>query len=196
FAVSDTYMDVFGEGLYAGKGIFDVAAFDATLRGAVPDNAILSHDLFEGGKGRAGLVTDIVLFESVPTRFLEYLQRQRRWIRGDWQLLPFLRGHGLSWVARWAAAQNLLRSLAPVAYLASLAVAFLAPLGSPVPWVLVTLLLLGAPYLIGMFNALLALRGAPAGNGNDSVGAVRVSDRRGPLGLGVELARWGFETML
>ncbi|HET8986151.1 MAG TPA: glycosyltransferase family 2 protein, partial [Trueperaceae bacterium] len=183
-AVSDTYMDLFGEGLYAGKGIYDVAAFDGSLRGAVPENAILSHDLFEGGRGRAGLVSDVVIFEGTPTSFLAYLQRQQRWTRGDWQLLPFLRGGGLSWVARWAAAQNLVRSLAPLAFLLALVVAYLAPPGGVTPWVVVTVMLFGAPYLMGMLNSINATRGA---DGRDTVGFG---------GVLVEVQRWAFELVV
>ncbi|NIV32466.1 MAG: cellobiose phosphorylase, partial [Anaerolineae bacterium] len=89
-AVSDVYQDLFGEGSYAGKGIYDVAAFERSLAGRVPQNALLSHDLFEGIHGRAGLCTDVTLFEDYPSHYLAYALRQHRWIRGDWQLLPWL----------------------------------------------------------------------------------------------------------
>ena len=90
FAVSDVYQDLFGEGSYVGKGIYDVAAFERSLAGQVRQNTLLSHDLFEGIYGRAALVTDIVLYEEYPSRYLVYARRLRRWIRGDWQLLPWL----------------------------------------------------------------------------------------------------------
>src|SRR5574341_1282082 len=89
-AVSDVYQDLFGEGIYVGKGIYDVDAFERSLAGHMPENALLSHDLIEGIYGRVGLVTDIVLFEDYPPHYFVYIRRSRRWIRGDWQLLPWL----------------------------------------------------------------------------------------------------------
>ena len=89
-AVSDVYQDLFGEGIYVGKGIYDVAAFQRSLKYKVPDNALLSHDLFEGLQGRAGLVSDIVFFEKYPPDYASQVNRRHRWVRGDWQLLPWL----------------------------------------------------------------------------------------------------------
>jgi len=89
-AVSDVYQDLFGEGIYVGKGIYDVDAFERSLAGRVPENALLSHDLFEGIHGRAALVTDVVLYEDYPPGYLAYAHRLHRWVRGDWQLLPWL----------------------------------------------------------------------------------------------------------
>ena len=89
-AVSDVYQDLFGEGSYVGKGIYDVAAFARSLKGQVGENTLLSHDLLEGIFGRAALVTDVILYEEYPARYLIYARRLRRWIRGDWQLLPWL----------------------------------------------------------------------------------------------------------
>ena len=91
-AVSDVYQDLFGEGSYTGKGIYDVDAFEAALAGRVPENALLSHDLFEGVFARAGLVTDVELFESAPSHYGVAAARQHRWARGDWQLLPWILG--------------------------------------------------------------------------------------------------------
>jgi cyclic beta-1,2-glucan synthetase len=89
-AVSDVYQDLFGEGSYVGKGIYDVAAFARSLKGQVRENTLLSHDLLEGIFGRAALVTDVILYEEYPARYLIHARRLRRWIRGDWQLLPWL----------------------------------------------------------------------------------------------------------
>ena len=91
-AVSDVYQDLFGEGIFTGKGAFDVAAFHHCLQGRVPENAILSHDLFEGLHGRAALASDIVFYEDFPDNYLSYARRALRWIRGDWQLTPWLGG--------------------------------------------------------------------------------------------------------
>lgn len=89
-AVSDVYQDLFGEGIYVGKGIYDLEAFQRSLINKVPENALLSHDLFEGLQGRAGLVSDIVFFEEYPPDYASQVQRLHRWVRGDWQLVPWL----------------------------------------------------------------------------------------------------------
>ena len=89
-AVSNIYQDLFGTGIYAGKGIYDVVSFRRACHARVPENALLSHDLFEGVQGRTGLASDIVLYENFPTGYLEYARRWHRWVRGDWQLLPWL----------------------------------------------------------------------------------------------------------
>src|SRR4029453_8787451 len=104
-ATSDVYQDLFGEGSYTGKGIYDVAAFTAALEGRVPENALLSHDLFEGIFARTGLVTDIELFEAFPTDYEVAAARQHRWARGDWQLLP--------WILRGAAGAGMHRTRIP-----------------------------------------------------------------------------------
>ena len=89
-AVSDVYQDLFGEGSYTGKGIYDVDAFEAALAGRVPENALLSHDLFEGIFARAGLASDVEVVEEFPSRYDVAAKRQHRWARGDWQLLPWI----------------------------------------------------------------------------------------------------------
>lgn len=115
-AVSDVYQDLFGEGSYTGKGIYDVDAFQAALTGRVPENTVLSHDLFEGVFARAGLVSDIEVIEDFPSRYDVIASRQHRWTRGDWQLLPWIVGtrgghSGLTGIGRWKMLDNLRRSL-------------------------------------------------------------------------------------
>ena len=132
FAVSDVYQDLFGEGSFAGKGIYDIAAFESALAGKIPENTMLSHDLFEGIFARAALVTDIEVVEEYPERYSVAASRQHRWVRGDWQLLPWLIGH---WFRKsssnsatyrglgvWKIVDNLRRSVTPVAFLLSLLV--------------------------------------------------------------------------
>ena len=85
--VSDVYQDVFGEGSFIGKGIYDVDAFERALKGRFPANRILSHDLLEGCYARAGLLSDAELYEEFPARYSADVARRRRWIRGDWQLV-------------------------------------------------------------------------------------------------------------
>ncbi|MCK4451301.1 MAG: cellobiose phosphorylase, partial [Anaerolineae bacterium] len=164
-AVSDVYHDFFGEGLYAGKGIYDVAAFDHSLAGRVPDNALLSHDLFEGIHGRGGLVTDVVLYEDYPPHYLVYARRLHRWVRGDWQLLPWLlprvpctggrmKPNDLSALDRWKILDNLRRSLLMPALLALLVAGWLWLSGSALAWTLAGLLALAVPIFTGMVAVL------------------------------------------
>lgn len=115
-AVSDVYQDLFGEGSYTGKGIYDVDAFEAALAGRIPENTMLSHDLFEGVLARAGLASDVEVVEDFPARYDVAVQRQHRWTRGDWQLLPWVlgrrhRGVPLPALGRWKMLDNLRRSL-------------------------------------------------------------------------------------
>ncbi len=94
-AVSDVYQDLFDEGSYTGKGIYEVDAFEEALNARVPENTLLSHDLFEGLYARAALVTDIELFDDYPERYDTYARRQHRWTRGDWQVAPWIMGHAV-----------------------------------------------------------------------------------------------------
>ena len=89
-AVSDVYQDLFGEGIFAGKGLYHVDSFRATLEGRVPENALLSHDLFEGLHARVALVSDVEVVDDYPATVLAHVRRQRRWVRGDWQILLWL----------------------------------------------------------------------------------------------------------
>ena len=125
-AVSDVYQDAFQEGSFIGKGIYDVDAFEQALKGRFPENRILSHDLLEGCYARAGLLSDVQLYEEYPARYGADVNRRYRWIRGDWQLagwlLPWvpgadgrLRSNPLSALARWKLFDNLRRSLVPAA---------------------------------------------------------------------------------
>jgi cyclic beta-1,2-glucan synthetase len=129
-AVSDTYQDLFGEGIFTGKGLYDVDAFMAALADSVPENALLSHDLFEGLRARVALVSDVELVDEYPSSVLTHARRQHRWIRGDWQILfwlfPFvpsrrgLKRNNLSLIARWKILDNLRRSLVAPTLLALL----------------------------------------------------------------------------
>ena len=114
-AVSDVYQDLFDEGSFVGKGIYDVSAFDRTLGRRLPDNRILSHDLLEGCYTRAGLLSDVQLYEDFPSRYRADVSRRHRWIRGDWQLLPWLLRPKipLSLLSQWKLIDNLRRSLVP-----------------------------------------------------------------------------------
>lgn len=134
-AVSDTYQDLFQEGSYVGKGIYEVAAFQKVLAQRLPENRILSHDLLEGGYVRSGLVSDVVLYENYPADYLTDAKRRCRWIRGDWQiarwLLPGVPGpegilcNPLRILYRWKIFDNLRRSLVAPGMVALLLLAWL-----------------------------------------------------------------------
>jgi cellobiose phosphorylase len=129
-AVSDVYQDLFGEGSFIGKGIYDVDAFEQALNGRFPENRILSHDLLEGCYARSGLLSDVQLYEEYPARYAADVSRRHRWIRGDWQIASWLlsrvpaapadrdapaHGHPLSTLSQWKIFDNLRRSLTPLA---------------------------------------------------------------------------------
>jgi cyclic beta-1,2-glucan synthetase len=140
-AISDLNQDVFGEGLFAGKGLYDVHAWESALRSRVPANSLLSHDLFEGLFARCGLVTDIELFEDFPSHSEVAAARSHRWIRGDWQLLPWilgLRGR-LPPLGRWKMLDNLRRSLIAPCSVALLIAAFAISGSSALVWLIVVL---------------------------------------------------------
>ncbi|MBL8583546.1 MAG: DUF3131 domain-containing protein, partial [Rhizobiaceae bacterium] len=116
FTVSDLYQDVFGAGSFTGKGLYHIDAFEAAMRGRIPENAVLSHDLLEGALARSALVTDVELVEDYPTRYTVDASRQHRWARGDWQLLPFIvdTKSAVPGLSRWKMVDNLRRSLTPI----------------------------------------------------------------------------------
>ncbi|WP_157956808.1 GH36-type glycosyl hydrolase domain-containing protein [Salinicola aestuarinus] len=158
-AVSDLYQDLFGEGSFAGKGIYAVDAFEMALAGRVPENSLLSHDLLEGIFARAGLASDVEVVEAEPERYDVAARRQHRWARGDWQLLPWLVGKGadrraLGAVGCWKVADNLRRTLLAPSLFAAFAVcaAFQAPVAGVA--VLLTLAALIIPALLPISFAL------------------------------------------
>lgn len=149
-AVSDVYQDLFGEGVFTGKGLYDLEAFEIILGDRFPENAILSHDLLESTYLRTALVTDIEFFDDYPTTYLSYSKRNHRWIRGDWQILPWLfprvphPDYGKSKnpgnvVSRWKIFDNLRRSLSLSALLIFLLLGWIALPGHPIIWTLAAL---------------------------------------------------------
>jgi cyclic beta-1,2-glucan synthetase len=158
-AVSDVYQDLFREGSYTGKGIYEIDAFEAALADKVPENAMLSHDLFEGLFARTALATDVELFEAFPSHYEAAAARQHRWARGDWQLLPWLLGRGhtgsephraviIPAIGRWKILDNLRRTLsAPAAFLALLA-GWLLPQGAAWVWSCFILATIAIPSLL------------------------------------------------
>jgi len=165
-AVSDVYQDLFGEGNYVGKGIYDVETFARSVEGRVPDNHILSHDLFEGIHGRCGLVTDVVLFEDFPPSYLNFSHRLHRWVRGDWQLLPWLLPrvphqsgrsipNRLSLLDRWKILDNLRRNLLKPSILILLVSGWFWLPGSPLSWTILALSVFFLPVFVNTITGLL-----------------------------------------
>ena len=156
--VSDVYQDLFCEGSFIGKGIYDVDAFERAINGHFPENRILSHDLLEGCYARSGLLSDVQLFEEYPSGYGMDVSRRRRWIRGDWQiarwLLPRVPGFGeqrqknpISVLSAWKIFDNLRRSLVPPALVLLLLLGWTV-LSSPRFWVLSVIGIVLIPSLI------------------------------------------------
>jgi cyclic beta-1,2-glucan synthetase len=178
FAVSDVYQDLFGEGIYTGKGIYDVDAFEQALADRVPDDTQLSHDLFEGLFARAGFVSDVEVFEGFPGHYEVAVSRQHRWVRGDWQLLPWVIAPGrasprtrrvppgrssreavaIPAIGRWKMIDNLRRSLSAPATFGTLLAGWCLPGVSAALWTLLMLGASGLPAVLSFFTNLFATR--------------------------------------
>ena len=163
-AVSDVYQDLFDEGIFTGKGLYDVDAFMAALEGRVPENALLSHDLFEGLYARTALVTDVEVVDDYPSSVLAHARRQHRWVRGDWQILwwlfPFvpsrggLRRNRLPLISRWKILDNLRRSLMAPATVALLLLGWTVLPGRPLAWTAIGLAAITLPVTLRLLQLL------------------------------------------
>ena len=110
-AISDVYQDNFDEGIFTGKGIYDVEVFSKLLKNEIPENKVLSHDLLEGSYLRCGLVTDVMLMDGYPTKYASFMNRLARWTRGDWQIISWLNNKKLNLLSKFKIFDNLRRSL-------------------------------------------------------------------------------------
>ena len=191
-AVSDVYQDLFGSGIFVGKGIYEVAAFERSVEGRIPENNLLSHDLFEGLHGRTALASDIIVYEGFPSGYLDYRRRWHRWVRGDWQLLPWLlplvpgragkRLHNrLSWFDRLKIFDNLRRSLVPSSLVALLLGGWFILGGNPWVWTLLAIVAPAAYLFTDMITGL--ARGRRRGVFQSVVR--RLSDQVGRWGLSI-----------
>ena len=164
-AVSDVYQDLYGEGSFTGKGIYDVDAFEEATHGRFPENTLLSHDLIEGNWTRAGLATDIEVYDDYPARYLTFTRRKHRWIRGDWQLLGWLKRsvpgpdgpmqNRLSAISRWKIFDNLRRSVVEIFQLGMLAAGWALLPGSALQWSWLVLLVIAFPWLFSLGMSLI-----------------------------------------
>ncbi|MBV9182251.1 MAG: glycosyl transferase [Acidobacteria bacterium] len=164
-AVSDVYQDLYGEGIFAGKGIYEVETVHRVLDRRFPQNALLSHDLIEGAYARAGLVTDTEVIEDYPSHYSAYNRRKHRWLRGDWQITSWLfsrvpdeTGHRvanpISLVSQWKIFDNLRRSLVEPATFLLFVLGWLVLPGSPRAWTLATTSILFVPVWFEFFFTL------------------------------------------
>ncbi len=155
-ATSDAYQDLFGEGIFTGKGIYEVTTLHAVLHGRFPRNSLLSHDLIEGAYARAGLAADIELVDDYPSHYSAYIRRKHRWVRGDWQIaqwmfsrVPDETGHWvknpISSISRWKIFDNLRRSLVDPALFILFLAGWIRMPGGPLYWTIVPLLMLFFP---------------------------------------------------
>ena len=172
-AVSDVYQDLFCEGSFTGKGLYDVDAFQTALSNRVPEQSLLSHDLFESLFARTALATDIELLDDYPASYDAYAKRQHRWTRGDWQIFRWLfptvpdaerrpTRNPLPLISRWKILDNLRRSLvAPTMFLWLLAAWTILP-GSPLLWSLFVVITIAFPVYLHVTTSLLVHpRGIP-----------------------------------
>jgi cellobiose phosphorylase len=163
--VSDVYQDLFSEGSYIGKGIYRVDAFEKAMHNRVPTNALLSHDLFEGIFARVALASDIELYDEFPSKYHVHAKRQHRWIRGDWQLLPWVgvrsparegkapsRVTPLGW---WKLFDNLRRSLVAPSLFALIAFGSVVLPGNPLFWIAFAALVIAFPVYTNLAQALI-----------------------------------------
>jgi len=165
-AISDVYQDLFGEGIFTGKGIYEVDTLREVLEHRFPENALLSHDLIEGAYARAGLVTDIELIDDYPSHFSAFSRRKHRWVRGDWQIMrwtqsrvPDFSGHRIrnpiTLISQWKILDNLRRSLLEPGLILLLLSGWLWLPGRPEYWTAATLLMWFVPAFSSLFFALL-----------------------------------------
>ncbi|NLC69610.1 MAG: glycosyl transferase, partial [Clostridiaceae bacterium] len=165
-AVSDVYQDLFGEGIFTGKGIYELDVFQEVLKESIPENSILSHDLLEGCYARACLVTDVDLVDGYPSKYNSYSMRLHRWVRGDWQVIPWLgrmvrdrKGNltrnPLSATNKWKILDNLRRSLVPPSLLFLVVFGFTLLPGSIYAWLGFAVLAIAINPLIHMAYGLL-----------------------------------------
>ena len=150
-AISDIYQDYFDEGIFTGKGIYDVEVYNELLKGEFPENTILSHDLLEGNFLRCGLLTDVMLLDGFPSKYIAYIFRNHRWTRGDWQIIKWLKNDRLNDISKFKIYDNLRRSVLPIFSLGLLFVG-LSNFLKLYLLLLISLISITIPFLIDIIN--------------------------------------------
>lgn len=160
-AISDTYQDNFGEGIFTGKGIFDLKLYSQILKGEIPDNKVLSHDLLEGSYLRCGLASDILIMDGYPTKYTSFVSRLSRWTRGDWQIIGWLRNKKLNLLSKYKIFDNLRRSLFEisviVAFVYFILIGKALKIKSTIPIIIISLICV-LPYIIEIINNIIFKR--------------------------------------
>jgi hypothetical protein len=189
-ATSDVYQDLKGEGIFTGKGIYEVETLSRVLEHRFPRNALLSHDLIEGAYARAGLVSDVEVIDDYPSHYSAYNRRKHRWVRGDWQIVSWLAGrvpdeagrrvpNPISFLSRWKILDNLRRSLVEPGIFLLFILGWTVLPGNPLYWTLVTIAILFVPpwfqFAFSVIRALVAGRFRPIGDAAAALGATMVS---------------------
>jgi hypothetical protein len=177
-AISDAYQDLYHEGIFTGKGIYEVATLHAVLNRRFPRNSLLSHDLIEGAYARAGLATDVELIDDYPSHLNAYSRRKHRWVRGDWQIAQWMFSkvpdesgrremNPISEVSRWKIFDNLRRSLIEPFTFVLFVAGWLGLPGGPLYWTIIPLVLLVFPAVVqcgfGLGRAVFSGRKGSAG---------------------------------
>ncbi len=174
-AISDVYQDLYGEGIFTGKGIYEVDTLQQVLEHRFPRNALLSHDLIEGAYARAGLVSDVEVIDDYPSHYSAYNRRKHRWLRGDWQIVSWLFGkvpdesgrrvpNPISFLSRWKILDNLRRSLVEAGMFLLFVLGWTVLPGRPLYWTLVTIAILFVPPWFQLaFSVVRALMSRTAG---------------------------------
>ena len=160
-AISDTYQDNFGEGIFTGKGIFNLKMYSKILKNEIPENTVLSHDLLEGNYLRCGLATDVLIMDGYPTKFSSFITRLSRWIRGDWQILKWLKNKKLNLLSKFKIFDNLRRSMLEISE--AFAIIYFTVIGkiyniSIICPLIVLVLTIVFPYLLEILNNIIFKR--------------------------------------
>ena len=189
-ATSDVYQDLKGEGIFTGKGIYEVETLSRVLEHRFPRNALLSHDLIEGAYARAGLVSDVEVIDDYPSHYSAYNRRKHRWVRGDWQIVSWLFSrvpdetggrvpNPISFLSRWKIFDNLRRSLVEPGIFLLFVLGWTALPGRPLYWTLVTIAILFVPpwfqFAFSVVRSLMALRLRPIGDAAAGLARAMVS---------------------
>ena len=160
-AISDIYQDNFAEGIFTGKGIFDLQVYSKILKNEIPENTVLSHDLLEGNYLRCGLATDILLMDGYPTKYNSYMVRLSRWIRGDWQIIKWLKNNKLNKLSKYKIFDNLRRSTLEISTIIVFIYYQIIALTNKVNTLIPIILLLSIklwPYILEIINNLIFKR--------------------------------------
>ncbi|MCR5146560.1 MAG: hypothetical protein K6B70_04365, partial [Clostridia bacterium] len=165
-AIFDVYQDNFDEGIFTGKGIYDLNIFSSVLKNEIPENTVLSHDLLEGSYLRCGMVSDVMLMDGYPTNYLAFKKRLHRWIRGDYQILKWLKNRKLNILSKYKIIDNILRSKLETSILISAILSLITKLNYSIKiWPIIRYLIIALtiPYILELLNRIISKKEGEAG---------------------------------